>query len=109
MGFVPGEIRVYGHRFGRKSGASDQRGVNRLGSTDFGTKLWSDHRRLFAAMLACKGDFLMTYDHTPEIAALAAEFGCQPKPVAMKKTHHGKMTELLIGRDLVWFKFASAL
>ncbi len=53
-------------------------------------------------MHACKGDFLMTYDNTPEIAALAAEFGFQAKPVAMKNTHHAKMTELLIGRDLDW-------
>lgn len=44
----------------------------------------------------------MTYDNTPEIAALAAEFGFQAKPVAMKNTHHAKMTELLIGRDLDW-------
>jgi len=70
------------------------------------TKWQVDHRRLFAAMRSCKGDFLMTYDNTPEIAALAAEFGFQAKPVAMKNTHHAKMTELLIGRDLSWFKFS---
>lgn len=61
-----------------------------------------DHRRLFATMRACRGDFLMTYDNTPEIAELASEFGFQTKPVAMKNTHHAKMTELLIGRDLSW-------
>jgi DNA adenine methylase len=71
------------------------------------TKWQIDHRRLFAAMRACKGDFLMTYDNTPEIAALATEFGFQSKPVAMKNTHHAKMTELLIGRDLAWFDFPS--
>lgn len=71
------------------------------------TKWQIDHRRLFAAMRACKGDFLMTYDNTPEIAALAKEFGFQAKPVAMKNTHHAKMTELLIGRDLAWFDSAS--
>jgi DNA adenine methylase len=68
-----------------------------------------DHRGLFTAMRRCKGDFLMTYDNTPEIAALAAEFGFQAKPVAMKNTHHAKMTELLIARDLDWFNFASSV
>ena len=68
-----------------------------------------DHRRLFAAMRRCKGDFLMTYDNTPEIAALAVEFGFQAKPVAMKNTHHAKMTELLIARDLDWFDLRAAL
>ena len=71
------------------------------------TKWRIDHRRLFVAMQACKGDFLMTYDNTPEIVALTAEFGFQAKPVAMKNTHHAKMTELLIGRDLGWFNLNS--
>lgn len=61
-----------------------------------------DHRRLFATMRRCRGDFLMTYDNTPEIVTLAAEFGFEAKPVAMKNTHHAKMTELLIARDLNW-------
>lgn len=73
------------------------------------TKWQIDHRRLFTAMRTCRGDFLMTYDNTPEIATLAAEFGFQAKPVAMKNTHHAKMTELLIGRDLSWFNFASGV
>lgn len=68
-----------------------------------------DHRRLFGAMRRCKGDFLMTYDNTPEIAALAVEFGFQAKPVAMKNTHHAKMTELLIARDLDWFNLRTSI
>lgn len=71
------------------------------------TKWQIDHRRLFAAVRSCKGDFLMTYDNTPEIGALAAEFGFEAKAVAMKNTHHAKMTELLIGRDLGWFNVAT--
>lgn len=73
------------------------------------TKWQIDHRRLFVAMRACKGDFLMTYDNTPEIASLADEFGFQARPVAMKNTHHAKMTELLIGRDLSWFNLPSRI
>ncbi len=68
------------------------------------TRWQIDHRRLFKAMQACKGDFLMTYDNTPEIADLAREFGFESRPVAMKNTHHARMTELLIGRDIEWFK-----
>jgi DNA adenine methylase len=66
-------------------------------------KVWQiDHSRLFSAMAACKGDFLMSYDNTSEIVALAKKHGFDAKPVAMKSTHHAKMTELLIGRDLSW-------
>jgi DNA adenine methylase len=61
-----------------------------------------NHARLFAALKRCKGDFLMSYDNTKEVADLAAKFGFESKPIAMKNTHHAKMTELLIGRDLSW-------
>lgn len=61
-----------------------------------------DHARLFAAMAACKGDFLMSYDNTSELAQLAKKHGFESRPIAMKNTHHAKMTELLIGRDLSW-------
>jgi DNA adenine methylase len=66
-------------------------------------KVWQvDHARLFNAMAACKGDFLMSYDNTAEVVALAKKHGFESKPIAMKSTHHAKMTELLIGRDLSW-------
>jgi DNA adenine methylase len=66
-------------------------------------KHWAvDHRKLFQQLSTVKGDFLLTYDNTPEMAALANEFEFQARPVAMKNTHHAKMTELLIGRDLKW-------
>jgi len=71
------------------------------------TKWEIDHRKLFGAMRVCKGDFLMTYDNTPEIVQLAAEFGFEARPVAMKNTHHAKMTELLVGRDLGWLSITS--
>jgi len=61
-----------------------------------------DHARLFAAMSACKGDFLMSYDNTDEVVKLARQFGFESRGIAMKNTHHAKMTELLIGRDLAW-------
>lgn len=63
-----------------------------------------DHARLFKAMADCKGDFLMSYDNTAEIAQLAKQHGFASRAIAMKNTHHAKMTELLIGRDLSWLK-----
>ena len=61
-----------------------------------------DHARLFAAMRSAKGDFLMSYDNTVEIVELAKKYGFETRAIAMKNTHHAKMTELLIGKDLSW-------
>ena len=63
-----------------------------------------DHARLFSLMSACKGDFLMSYDNTGEIADLSKKYGFETRPIAMKNTHHAKMTELLIGKDLSWLQ-----
>lgn len=68
-------------------------------------KVWQiDHARLFALMAECKGDFLMSYDNTVEVEELAKRHGFQARPIAMKNTHHARMTELLIGRDMSWLK-----
>ncbi len=61
-----------------------------------------NHDELFRAASTLAGDFLMTYDNTPEIEELAEWYGLDIAPVAMKNTHHAYMTELLIGRDLDW-------
>ncbi len=61
-----------------------------------------DHSKLFKLMSECKGDFLMSYDNTDEVSKLAETFGFQSKPIAMKNTHHAKMTELLIAKNLDW-------
>ncbi len=61
-----------------------------------------DHEALFAQMQRVRGDFLMSYDNTEEVRALARRFGFSSRPIAMKNTHHEKKTELLIGRDLGW-------
>src|SRR5207245_5997122 len=66
-----------------------------------------DHRNLFSLLSRARGDVLMTYDHTREIAALAREFDFQTQAIAMKNTHHAKMTELLIGKDLSWLRKAT--
>lgn len=61
-----------------------------------------DHERLFKLLSRVKGGFLMSYDNTPEVRHLAKRFNFETRQIAMKNTHHAKMTELLIGRDLSW-------
>ncbi len=61
-----------------------------------------DHQSLFVLMEKVRGDFLMTYDNNREIHRMAAQHGFDTREIAMKNTHHAKMTELVIGRDLSW-------
>ncbi|MFB2897344.1 DNA adenine methylase [Aerosakkonemataceae cyanobacterium BLCC-F50] len=61
-----------------------------------------DHEELFGVVSAIASDFLMTYDNTKEVLELAQKNGFDTQAVAMKNTHHAKMTELLIGRNLDW-------
>ncbi len=71
-----------------------------------GSRLYSkfdlDHEELFAIASTLRGDFLMTYDDAEGVRALAHRHGFATCTVAMKNTHHAKMRELLIGRDLSW-------
>lgn len=64
-----------------------------------------DHEKLFGIAATLSGDFLMTYDNDERVRALASAHGFETREVAMKNTHHAKMTELLIGRDLSWLGF----
>lgn len=61
-----------------------------------------DHDALFAALADIKGDFLATYDDSPEIRKLAQRFGFETDTVPMKNTHHAKMEELIISKSLAW-------
>lgn len=63
-----------------------------------------DHVALFQLAGQLAGDFLMTYDEAPEVRDLAHRFGFDVETVAMKSTHHAKMRELLIGRNLDWLR-----
>lgn len=71
-----------------------------------GTRLYNhfelDHERLFTLAAGVAGDFLMTYDDARELRELAARHGLDNELVAMTNTHHAKMSELLIGRNLDW-------
>jgi DNA adenine methylase len=67
-----------------------------------------DHRKLFGLLRNVKGSVLLTYDHAREVAALAKEFKFETQSVAMKNTHHARMTELLVGKNLNWLRAARA-
>lgn len=62
-----------------------------------------DHDRLFTLAKQLKGSFLMTYDNGIEIQERAALHDLETRSIAMKNTHHARLTELLIGQDLSWF------
>lgn len=61
-----------------------------------------DHPRLFHLTAQVAGTFIMTYDDTIEVRALARQHALHVDTVAMKNTHHARMSELLISRDLSW-------
>jgi len=73
-----------------------------------GTRLYKyfelDHELLFAETAKVQGDILLTYDNASELAELAFRYGFDTQTIQMKNTHHAKMTELLIGRNLHWLK-----
>jgi len=73
-----------------------------------GTRLYThhelDHERLFATAARVAGDVLLTYDDAPDVRELARRHSFETESIAMKNTHHAKMTELLIGRNLRWLE-----
>ena len=56
-----------------------------------------DHEGLFDLAATVAGDFMMTYDNAESVRQMAERHGFITHEVAMKNTHHAKMTELLIG------------
>lgn len=67
-----------------------------------------DQRSLFSLLKRVEGSVLLTYDSAEEIVDLATEFGFETQAVAMKNTHHARMNELLVGKDLTWLRLAQA-
>ena len=78
------------------------------GGKNAGKRLYNcfelNHSELFNLMGQVAGDFLMTYDNTEEVRALAQQHNFDMEAIAMKNTHHSEMSELLIGRDLDWLR-----
>jgi DNA adenine methylase len=61
-----------------------------------------DHEKLFSICEILKGDFLITYDNADEVKAMARKHQLQMRLMPMTNTHHAKMEELVIGKDLSW-------
>ena len=55
-----------------------------------------DHEDLFERMSRIRGQFMMTYDESPDIIQMAQRWGFHLARVPMKNTHHAVMYELLI-------------
>jgi DNA adenine methylase len=61
-----------------------------------------DHEELFSLTSKLTGGFLMTYDDAEGVKHLAEKHDMKYESIAMKNTHHNKMMELLIGKNLDW-------
>ena len=55
-----------------------------------------DHEDLFERMSRVRGDFMMTYDESPDVVEMARKRGFYLAKVPMKNTHHAVVYELLI-------------
>lgn len=67
-----------------------------------------DHERLFQMAQHLAGDFVMTYENARSIHELAHRYSFDIQPIAMRNTHHARLTELLVGRDLAWARQAGS-
>jgi DNA adenine methylase len=76
------------------------------GGKKAGSRLYThselDHEALFKLCSRVNGDFLMTYSNDENTRRLAHKHQLDMREIAMRNTHHAKMTELLIGRKLDW-------
>jgi len=63
-----------------------------------------DNKLLFDLAAKISGDFLITYDEAEEIKLLAEKHGFELERILMKTTHHRNKYELLISRNLQWFR-----
>lgn len=63
-----------------------------------------DHDLLFNSFKKSKADFLFTYDDSEELREMATSRKFEIAVIPMKNTHHAKMSELIIGKDLAWLK-----
>ncbi len=62
-----------------------------------------DHEKLFSLTAKIKGKFMLTYDDTPEIRALAGKYNLSYKFLPMKTTHHIKKNEIILSDNFDWW------
>jgi len=63
-----------------------------------------DHDALFALVSQLKGKFMLTYDDTDEIRALAEKHRFDFRTIPMKTTHHIQKNEIIISDNFDWWK-----
>lgn len=63
-----------------------------------------DHHRIFELASRMRGQFLLTYDNTPEVREWAEAFGFPYVTIPMQTTHLVKKEELLISNELNWLR-----
>ncbi|MBF0097462.1 MAG: DNA adenine methylase [Magnetococcales bacterium] len=61
-----------------------------------------DHDQLFKIAHQCTGQVLMTYDDNFDTKTLADRYNFSTKNISMKNTHHSKLSELIISKNLEW-------
>lgn len=63
-----------------------------------------DHDALFALTAQLKGKFMLTYDDTHEIRALAEKYNLDFRTIPMKTTHHIQKNEIIISDNFKWWE-----
>lgn len=61
-----------------------------------------DHEKLFEMTAKINGKFMLTYDDTDEIRALAKKYALNFRTIPMKTTHHLHKNEILISDNIDW-------
>lgn len=62
-----------------------------------------DHEQLFYLISRIKGKFMLTYDDTEEIRALANKYHLAFRTIPMKTTHHLEKNEIIISDNFDWW------
>lgn len=62
-----------------------------------------DHEKLFRILAEGSIDFMMTYDHVPEVVKLVDQHGFSAIKVSMERVHHALPPELVITREPLRF------
>jgi DNA adenine methylase len=63
-----------------------------------------DHDMLFNLASQLQGKFMLTYDDTEEIRALAEKYKLEFRTIPMKTTHHHEKNEIVISDNFSWWK-----
>jgi DNA adenine methylase len=61
-----------------------------------------DHEKLFDLTSQLKGKYMLTYDDTSEIRALAHKYNLKYQTIPMKTTHHLEKNEIIITDNFDW-------